>query len=337
MIRKMIAKVTEGESLTEEETRKVISEIMEGKATSAQIASFLTALRMKGETVEEITGCAKEMLNRASSFDLSEDVLVDTCGTGGDGSNTFNISTAVAFVVAGVGLAVAKHGNRALSSRCGSADVLEVLGVKLDISLEKLKECLKRIGIGFLFAPLYHRAMKYALGPRQEIGIRTIFNILGPLTNPLRANVRLLGVYHPSLTEPLARVLKNLGVKGAFVVHGEDGLDEISLSARTRITQLKEGKIRTYYIKPEDLGMRRVSQEAIRGGDGKENARILRSILEGEEKGAKREIVLLNSAACLVAADMAKDLKEGIEMARESIDSGRAKEKLEMLIALTNA
>ena len=337
MIRKMIAKVTEGENLTEEETRKVISEIMEGKATSAQIASFLTALRMKGETVEEITGCAKEMLNRASSFDLSEDVLVDTCGTGGDGSNTFNISTAVAFVVAGVGLAVAKHGNRALSSRCGSADVLEVLGVKLDISLEKLKECLKRIGIGFLFAPLYHRAMKYALGPRQEIGIRTIFNILGPLTNPLRANVRLLGVYHPSLTEPLARVLKNLGVKGAFVVHGEDGLDEISLSARTRITQLKEGKIRTYYIKPEDLGMRRVSQEAIRGGDGKENARILRSILEGEEKGAKREIVLLNSAACLVAADMAKDLKEGIEMARESIDSGRAKEKLEMLIALTNA
>jgi len=337
MIRKMIAKVTEGESLTEEEMRKVISEIMEGKATSAQIASFLTALRMKGETVEEITGCAKEMLNRASSFDLSEDVLVDTCGTGGDGSNTFNISTAVAFVVAGVGLVVAKHGNRALSSRCGSADVLEVLGVKLDISLEKLKECLKRIGIGFLFAPLYHRAMKYALGPRQEIGIRTIFNILGPLANPLRANVRLLGVYHPSLTEPLARVLKNLGVKGAFVVHGEDGLDEISLSARTRITQLKEGKIRTYYIKPEDLGMRRVSQEAIRGGDGKENARILRSILEGEEKGAKREIVLLNSAACLVAADMAKDLKEGIEMARESIDSGRAKEKLEMLIALTNA
>ena len=337
MIRKMIAKVTEGESLTEEEMRKVISEIMEGKATSAQIASFLTALRMKGETVEEITGCAKEMLNRASSFDLSEDVLVDTCGTGGDGSNTFNISTAVAFVVAGVGLVVAKHGNRALSSRCGSADVLEVLGVKLDISLEKLKECLKRIGIGFLFAPLYHRAMKYALGPRQEIGIRTIFNILGPLTNPLRANVRLLGVYHPSLTEPLARVLKNLGVKGAFVVHGEDGLDEISLSARTRITQLKEGKIKTYYIKPEDLGMRRVSQEAIRGGDGKENARILRSILEGEEKGAKREIVLLNSAACLVAADMAKDLKEGIEMARESIDSGRAKEKLEMLIALTNA
>jgi len=337
MIRKMIAKVTEGENLTEEETRKVISEIMEGKATSAQIASFLTALRMKGETVEEITGCAKEMLNRASSFDLSEDVLVDTCGTGGDGSNTFNISTAVAFVVAGVGLVVAKHGNRALSSRCGSADVLEVLGVKLDISLEKLKECLKRIGIGFLFAPLYHRAMKYALGPRQEIGIRTIFNILGPLTNPLRANVRLLGVYHPSLTEPLARVLKNLGAKGAFVVHGEDGLDEISLSARTRITQLKEGRIKTYYIKPEDLGMRRVSQEAIRGGDGKENARILRSILEGEEKGAKREIVLLNSAACLVAADMAKDLKEGIEMARESIDSGRAKEKLEMLIALTNA
>jgi len=256
-------------------------------------------------------------------------------GTGGDKSNTFNISTAVAFVVAGAGLVVAKHGNRALSSQCGSADVLEALGVKLNISMKKLKECLDKIGIGFLFAPLCHRAMKYALGPRREIGIRTIFNILGPLTNPLRANVRLLGVYHSSLTEPLARVLKNLGVRGAFVVCGEDGLDEISLSTRTKITQLKEGQIRTYYIQPEDFGMRKVSRDEIRGGDRKENAHILRSILEGE-RGARREIVLLNAAACLVAADMAEDLKEGIEMASESIDSGKAKEKLEMLISLTN-
>jgi len=315
--------------------RSVIGEIMEGKTTSAQIASFLTALRMKGETVEEITGCAEEMLKRVLSFKLRRDVLVDTCGTGGDRSNTFNISTTVAFVVAGAGLVVAKHGNRALSSQCGSADVLETLGVKLDISVEKLKECLDRIGIGFLFAPLCHRAMKYALAPRQEIGIRTIFNIVGPLTNPLRANVRLLGVYRPSLTEPLARVLKNLGVKGAFVVYGEDGLDEISLSARTRITQLREEDIRTYYIQPEDFGMRRVPHKEIKGGSKKENAYILKSILEGE-RGARREIILLNAAACLVAADTAEDLKEGIEMARDSIDSGKAKRKLEMLITLTN-
>ena len=335
MIREILGRLAEGEDLTEGEIRKVMGEIMEGRATSAQIASFLTALRMKGETVEEITGCAKEMLKKALSFNPRKDVLVDTCGTGGDKSNTFNISTAVAFVVAGAGLVVAKHGNRALSSQCGSADVLETLGVKLNISMKKLKECLDKIGIGFLFAPLCHRAMKYALGPRREIGIRTIFNILGPLTNPLRANVRLLGVYHSSLTEPLARVLKNLGVRGAFVVCGEDGLDEISLSTRTKITQLKEGQIRTYYIQPEDFGMRKVSRDEIRGGNRKENAHILRSILEGE-RGARREIVLLNAAACLVAADMAEDLKEGIEMASESIDSGKAKEKLEMLISLTN-
>lgn len=336
MIKKIIGRLTEGENLATQEIKNVIAEIMEGKATSAQIASFLTALRMKGETVEEITGCAEEMFKRVISFELKRDVLVDTCGTGGDKTNTFNISTTVAFVVAGAGLVVAKHGNRALSSQCGSADVLEALGVKLDISLEKIKECLDRIGIGFLFAPLYHRAMKYALGPRQEIGIRTIFNILGPLTNPLRANVRLLGVYHPSLTEPLARVLKNLGVKGAFVVYGEDGLDEISLSARTRITQLKEGRISTYYIEPEDFGMRRVPHKEIKGGSKKENAYILKSILDGEKSGARREIVLLNAAACFVSADIAGDLKEGIEMARDSIDSGKAKKKLEMLVALTN-
>ena len=335
MIREMIGRLTEGGNLTEEEARKVMGGIMEGKATSAQIASFLTALRMKGETVEEITGCAKEMFEKVLHFDLRRGVLADTCGTGGDRSNTFNISTTAAFVVAGAGLAVAKHGNRAISSQCGSADVLETLGVKLDISTEKLKECLDRIGIGFLFAPLCHRAMKYVLGPRREIGIRTIFNILGPLINPLRANVRLLGVYHPSLTESLAEVLKNLGVRGAFVVYGEDGLDEISLSARTRITRLREGKIRTYYIQPEDFGIKKVSQEKMKGGDKKENAYILRSILEGE-RGARKEIVLLNAAACLVAANVAKNLKEGIEMARDSIDSGRAKGKLEMLIALTN-
>jgi len=336
MIREAIDRLVEKEDLSEEEIREVMSEVMEGRATPAQIASFLTALRMKGETPEEITGCAKEMLERVVSFDLKRDVLVDTCGTGGDGSNTFNVSTAVAFVIAGTGLVVAKHGNRAISSRCGSADVLEALGVKINISIEKLKECLERIGIGFLFAPLFHQAMRYALGPRQEIGIRTIFNVLGPITNPLEANVRLLGVYHPSLTESIAKVLKNLGVRSAFVVYGEDGLDEISLMTKTRITQLKEGGIRTYYIQPEDFGVKRASLKEIRGGDRRKNAHILKTILEGE-KGARRDIVLINTAACLVAANLAKDLREGIEIAGDSIDSGRAKGKLEMLITLTNA
>jgi len=339
MIREAIDRLVEKEDLSEGEIRETMTEIMEGRATSAQIASFLTALRMKGETAEEITGCAKEMLKRVVSFDLKRDVLVDTCGTGGDGSNTFNISTTVAFVVAGAGLVVAKHGNRALSSQCGSADVLEALGVKLGISIEKLKECLKKIGIGFLFAPLFHRAMKYALGPRREIGIRTIFNVLGPITNPLGANVRLLGVYHPSLTEPLAKVLKNLGVKGAFIVYGENGLDEISLAARTKITQLKEGRIRTYYIQPEDFGIKIASLSSlreIRGGDRRKNAHILKAILEGE-KGARRDIVLINTAACLVAANLAMDLKEGIEIAEDSVDSGRAMRKLKMLITLTNS
>jgi len=335
MIREAISKIVEGNSLGEEEAGCVMGEIMGGRATPAQIASFLTALRMKGETVKEITGCAREMLKRVDSFNLKEDILVDTCGTGGDRSDTFNISTATAFVVAGAGLTVAKHGNRALSSQCGSADVLETLGVKLDLPKEKVKECLGKVGIGFLFAPLFHRAMKYALAPRQEMGIRTIFNILGPLTNPLGANVRLIGVYDPSLTETLAMVLKNLGVRGAFAVWGEDGLDEISIMGRTRVTQLKDGLIETYYIEPEDFGMTRAPLEEIKGGSREENALILQKVLEGE-KGPKRDVVLLNSAACLVAAGLAGNLKEGIKIAENSIDSGGAKEKLESLITFTN-
>ncbi len=335
MIKEAINKIVEGCSLGEEEAGRVMGEIMGGRATPAQIASFLTALRMKGETVKEITGCAREMLKRVDSFNLKEDILVDTCGTGGDRSDTFNISTATAFVVAGAGLTVAKHGNRALSSRCGSADVLETLGVKLDLPKEKVKECLGKVGIGFLFAPLFHRAMKHALAPRQEMGIRTIFNILGPLTNPLGANVRLIGVYDPSLTETLAMVLKNLGVRGAFAVCGEDGLDEISIMGRTRTTQLKDGLIETYYIEPEDFGMRRAPLEEIKGGSREENAFILQRVLEGE-KGPKRDVVLLNSAACLAAAGLTGDLKEGIKIAENSIDSGIAREKLEFLISFTN-
>jgi len=291
---------------------------------------------MKGETVAEITGFAKAMMEKVDAFSIKIDTLVDTCGTGGDSLNTFNISTVVALLVAGAGLTVAKHGNRALSSKCGSADVLEALGVKLTIPKEKVKECLEEIGIGFLFAPCCHPAMKYALAPRQEMGMRTVFNILGPLINPLRANVRLMGVHSSSLTEPLARVLKNLGVRSAFVVWGEDGLDEISIKARTRITELKEGKIKTYYIRPEDFGMQGASLEEIRGGDREENSRILKDILRGG-KGAKRDIILINTAACLVAAGRAKSFKEGIEIAKDSIDSGKANKKLESLVEFTNS
>ncbi|TKJ48129.1 anthranilate phosphoribosyltransferase [Candidatus Aerophobetes bacterium Ae_b3a] len=336
MMKNILKMLVERKNLQEEEARQVMKEIMEGKATPAQIASFLTALRMKGETVAEITGFARAMLEKVDTFSIKIDTLVDTCGTGGDSLNTFNISTVVALVVAGAGLTVAKHGNRALSSKCGSADVLEALGVKLTTSKEKVKECLEKIGIGFLFAPCCHPAMKYALAPRQEMGMRTVFNILGPLINPLRANVRLMGVHSSSLTEPLARVLKNLGVRSAFVVWGEDGLDEISIKARTRITELKEGKIKTYYIRPEDFGMQRASLEEIRGGDREENARILKDILRGG-KGAKRDIILINTAACLVAAGRAKSFKEGIKIAKDSVDSGKANKKLESLVEFTNS
>ena len=253
MIKAVLGVLVEAKNLKEEEAKEVMGEIMEGKATPAQIASFLTALRMKGETVAEITGFARAMLEKVDAFSIKIDTLVDTCGTGGDSLNTFNISTVVALLVAGAGLTVAKHGNRALSSKCGSADVLEALGVKLTIPKEKVKECLEKIGIGYLFAPCCHPAMKYALAPRQEMGMRTVFNILGPLINPLRANVRLMGVHSSSLTEPLARVLKNLGVRSAFVVWGEDGLDEISINARTRITELEEGKIKLIILDQKTL------------------------------------------------------------------------------------
>jgi len=336
MIKGILKMLVQGKNLKEEEAKKVMGEIMEGKATSAQIASFLTALKMKGETVAEITGFARTMLEKVDTFHIKRDILIDTCGTGGDNLNTFNISTAVAFVVAGAGLTVAKHGNRALSSKCGSADVLEALGIKLMLPKEKLKQALEKIGIAFLFAPCHHPAMKYALAPRQEMGMRTVFNILGPLINPLGANVRLMGVHSSSLTEPLARVLKNLGVRSAFVVRGEDGLDEISITARTKITELKEGEIKTYYIQPKDFGIKRASLKEINGGDKEENAHILKEIFTGE-KGPKRDIVLINTAACLVAAKRARTLKEGVEVAEDSIDSGKAQEKLQELIGFTNS
>ncbi|MCX5678526.1 MAG: anthranilate phosphoribosyltransferase [Candidatus Omnitrophica bacterium] len=342
MIREAIEKVVKRIDLSEAEMRGIFNEIMSGKATDAQIGALATALRMKGETVEEITGACKAMREKTvrisagrASAGMSKEAIVDTCGTGGSGINTFNISTTVAFVVAGCGLKVAKHGNRAMSGRCGSADVLEALGVKLDISPDMAQRCLLEIGIGFLYAPAFHGAMKCAASPRKEIGIRTIFNLLGPLSNPANATSQILGVYDAGLTDIAARVLKNLGSKRAFVVYGMDKLDEITITGKTRVSELKGGRVRTYFISPEKFGMRRASLDDIEGGDPKENADILLSVLKGE-RSARRDIVLLNASAALVAGFKAKNFKAGIKMAAESIDSGRALDKLMRLIEMTN-
>jgi anthranilate phosphoribosyltransferase len=267
-------------------------------------------------------------------INLDLETIVDTCGTGGDGTNTFNVSTTTAFVVAGCGLRVAKHGNRSVSSLCGSADVIETLGVNLDVSPKVVEECLSRVGIGFLFAPALHGAMKYAIGPRKEIGIRSIFNILGPLTNPAGANVQVLGVYDKHLTPVLAEVLNRLGSRSAFVVHGEDSLDEISITGRTFISELKNSQVSSYTIKPEDFGLPRGAISDIKGGNAKENAQIVLEVLSGDP-GARRDIVLLNAAAALVAAGQATDFREGIKQAAEAIDSGQAMKKLEALKEIT--
>jgi anthranilate phosphoribosyltransferase len=331
MIREAISKIVRGENLREPEMMTVMTEVMDGEATPAQIAAFMTSLRIKGETVEEVTGAARIMRQKATRIDARSSVIVDTCGTGGDGSNTFNISTTAAFVVAAAGLTVAKHGNRAVSSGCGSADVLEALGVKIDAASEIVEECLQQIGIGFLFAPRLHGAMKYAIGPRREIGIRTIFNMLGPLTNPAGATAQLIGVYDPKLTEMFAGVLKNLGTKRAFVVHGADGLDEATVTGPTRVAELKEGLILTYDIDPVEI-FGGVSDAAdLKGGDAEANARITKGILSGED-GARRNIVVLNAALAIVAGGKAGTLREGITVAEECIDSGAALQKLEGLI-----
>ena len=348
MIKEVISKIVRDQNLTETEASAAMTEIMTGEATEAQIASFITALRMKGETSDEITGCAKVMKKFATPIrvrslvdidreDINEDdeTVIDTCGTGGDGTNTFNVSTATAFLVCACGLRVAKHGNRSVSSACGSADVLEALGVNLNVTPEKVEECLSKIGIGFLFAPSLHGAMKYAIGPRRQIGIRTIFNLLGPLTNPASATAQVLGVYEEKLVEVIANVLKNLGSKKAWVVHGEDGLDEISISSDTLIAELSDDKVKIFKINPDDFGIKKAFVSDIKGGTAVENALIIRKILSGEA-GPKRDIVLLNAAAGLYVGGKAKDINEGLTMAKEAIDSGRAKEKLELLIKITN-
>ena len=348
MIKECISKVVRGNDLTEFEMEKAMDTIMTGAATPAQIGALIAALGLKGETVDEITGAARSMRDKAVTICLDNDVahadrensnkpgetIIDTCGTGGDGAGTFNVSTAAAFVAAGGGVKVAKHGNRAVSSLCGSADVLENLGVKLDIPTSDVERCLNEVGIGFLFAPLFHGAMKYAAGPRREIGIRSIFNLLGPLTNPAGASAQVLGVYEPGLTEKIALVLKKLGTKAAFVVCGEGGFDEISITGSTRVSHLDNGEVRTFEMAPEDYGLNRAVLEDISGGDAQENGRIIRAILEGE-KGPKRDIVLLNAAAAFVVAGLDTDFKEGINRAAYSLDSGLAREKLEKLVEFT--
>lgn len=336
MIREAIRKAVQAEDLTREEAVAAMTEIMNGEATAAQIGCFLTALRLKGESIDEVTGFAEVMRDKATKIECSREDVVDTCGTGGDGLSTFNISTCAAFVAAGAGVVVAKHGNRSVSSNCGSADVLKELGVNIEADPPVVERCLEEVGIGFLFAPKLHLAMKYAIGPRREIGIRTVFNILGPMTNPAGAKRQLLGVYDGALTDTMARVLGKLGSKRVFVVHGEDGLDEISTTGSTQVTELNEGEVRTYVIHPEDFGLALCSLEDLKGGDAPANAAILREVLGGQ-KGPRRDSVLLNSAAVIVAAGKAEDFNAGLELAAESIDSGRAMEKLSQLIQVSNS
>lgn len=338
MIKDVLRKVVEGNHLSESEAVAVMEQIMDGEATPAQIASFVTALRMKGETVDEVTGFARVMRAKSVKIPVTRDpmTLIDTCGTGGDRSGTFNISTTAAFVVAGAGLAVAKHGNRAMSSKCGSADVLEALGVNIMLSPEAVARCVDEIGIGFMFAPAHHPSMKHAVVPRKEIGIRTVFNILGPLTNPAGAGRQLIGVCEPYLTELMASVLARLGTARAIVAHGLDGIDELSTLGKTKVTELQQGKIVTYEISPEEVGLQSAKPDDLRQGNSpKENAKILEEILRGK-KGPKRDIVLLNAGAALTIGGQASSIQEGMTLAAESIDNGSAEATLRKLIELSN-
>lgn len=331
----VIQKLINRENLSEDEAENSMKHIMSGKATPVQISSFLTALRLKGETVKEITAFARVMRQFATQIaPRVRGTLVDTCGTGGDRVKTFNISTAVAFVAAGAGIPIAKHGNRSVTSKAGSADVLETLGVKIDIGPQMVEQCIEKIGFGFMFAPVFHRAMKYATPVRREIGIRTVFNVLGPLTNPANAQAQVLGVYDPDLTEKIASVLEGLGVKHAMVVHGLDGLDEISNIGRTLISELKDGRVRSRLAEPADFGFGRAKAWDIRGYDREGNAILMLKLLQGGN-GPRRDIVLMNSAAAIIVGGKASNFEEGVEVAREAIDSGKAYEKLRALIRTT--
>ncbi|MBP1600790.1 MAG: trpD [Acidobacteria bacterium] len=340
-----IRRVIEGRHLSRDEAESVMRGIMSGASTDAQIAAFLTALRMKGETVEELTGFALVMREKAARVRPRADVaaalsgtdremLVDTCGTGGDATGTFNISTATAFVIAGAGIRVAKHGNRSVSSPCGSADVVEALGIRIDLSAESVARCIDETGIGFLYAPLLHDAMRYVMLARREMRIRTVFNLLGPLCNPAGANAQVLGVYSERLTETMAQVLCDLGARRALVVHGSDGLDEVTITGESKISEVRDGNIRTYYVTPEDFGLQRAPLAQIQGGDATRNAEIIRNVLSGVP-GARRDVVLLNASAGLVAGGKSESMRQAIALARSSIDSGEALRRLDQLARLT--
>lgn len=325
------------QDMTVAQADAAMSEIMAGEATPAQIGAFLAALRMKGETVDEITGCAQAMKRSAIPVRpaIGDAMLVDTCGTGGDGAHTFNISTATAFVVAGHGVKVAKHGNRSVSSQCGSADVLMALGANIHLTAEQASECIEEVGIAFLFAPVYHPAMKHAIGPRRELLARTIFNILGPLTNPANATHQVIGVYDASLTEPMAQVLGNMGSRAAFVVHGADGLDELSVTGANRVTHLDGGKVKSFVLDPTELGFAPATVAELAGGDANTNAALVRGVLSGELRGPKRDAVILNAAAAL--STECGDWNNGIDQARASIDSGAALRVLDAFVAKTRS
>lgn len=337
MIKEAIAKVVTHTDLSEQEMVAVMDEIMSGSATEAQIGSFITALRMKGETVDEIAGAARVMREKATRVKIEGAAdVIDIVGTGGDSSGTFNVSTTTSFVAAGAGLTVAKHGNRSISSHCGSADVLEALGVNLNLTAAQIGQCINKVGIGFMFAPMLHGAMKYAIGPRREIGIRTVFNVLGPLTNPASANIYLIGVYTPELVETLAGVLAKFDVKRALVVCGEGNIDEITITGETKVADLADGNITSYTIEPEDVGLKRASLSDIRGGEtAEESADQLRSVLRGDP-GPCLDTVLLNGGAALLAAGKVADLQSGVDLARKTIESGAAMAKLDALVSVSN-
>lgn len=334
-MKEIIAKLVHGNSLSQDEAVSAMSQIMEGQATDAQIGAFLTALRIKKETIEELTGFACVMREKSSTIRIDEGTdVIDTCGTGGDVKGTFNISTAAAFVIAGTGIKVAKHGNVAVSSNCGSADVLRLLGVNIEAGIQTVERCIREANIGFLFAQLLHKSMKFASKPRREIGIRTVFNILGPLTNPAGAAHQVIGVYDADLTTTLASVLKNLGSRHAFVVHGMDGLDEITTTDRTRVSELVNGDVKNYYVSPEDFGVKGACMDDLIVKSPEESAQAIREILDGV-MGPRRDIVLVNAAAAIVACGGAKGFKDAAKLAAQSIDSGHAKKAMERLIEIS--
>jgi anthranilate phosphoribosyltransferase len=334
MFTRQLQQIVQRRDLTADQAAEMIGTIFDGSVNDAQIGAFMAAMATKGETFQELAGAARAMRRKALRVQTGADTVVDTCGTGGDGASTFNISTTCAFVVAGCGVTVAKHGNRSVSSRCGSADVLEALGMRLDVAPEIVEEAVRALGIGFLFAPLYHGAMRHAMAARKAVGLRSIFNMLGPLTNPAAANCQLIGVYAPELTEMFAEALRLLGARRAMVVHGHDGLDEITVCAPTRVSELRDGQIRTFDLLPGDFFDQPADPAVLTGGDPSENAAICRAVLTGE-KGPRRDIVLINAAAALTVAGRAADLPDGLRQAAAAIDNGAALEKLETLAAFT--